>query len=500
MRPLRYLALIAFWVVVTPLHAQKKKTVAPVNTWETIDAFVEKAQKAWHVPGLALAVVKNDKIIYAKGYGFRDVEQKLPVTPQTLFSIASNTKAFTAFSISKLAEEGKLDLNKPIREQMPYFRLQDQYATEQMTPIDLLTHRSGMPRHDLTRLAATSREELVRRLVYLEPTASFRSTYQYNNLMYLTAAHLVDKITGNTWEAFVKAKILQPLQMNSTCLTISELEQNTDHAFPYLLQESNVVKIPYTRYYDNNMTGAGGINSNVADLANWVMMHLQGGNFGGQTILKKAFHQRMFQPQMVIPSQSTEINFFTAYGLGWTIGIYKGHERNEHGGNINGFSSNIGLFPRDSLGIVVLTNLNGNPLPVLVRNFVADQLLNLSVTDWIQQAKNDEERASRNAVQTSSPRQTNTQPSHPIAAYAGKYQHPAYGTIDITKNGEQLIFKFNREETSMLQHYHYDIFEWNDPVLGDYKLDFRTSPSSGKIEAVEIEFQTGVKPIVFRKN
>ena len=230
------------------------------------DSFVNEAIKAWEVPGLALGIVKDGRIILAQGYGFRDIEGKLPVTPKTLFAIGSCTKAFTTFVMGTLVDEGKLDWDAPVRNYIPEFRMYDRVATELMTPRDLVTHRSGLPRHDLVWYNATiSRKKIVDRLPYLVPSETFRSKFQYNNLMFMTAGYLVERVTGQSWEDTVRHRIFEPLGMTGSNFSVKDSQKTADFAKPYADRDDKVVEVPFRDI--SNAGPAGSINSNVEDMA-----------------------------------------------------------------------------------------------------------------------------------------------------------------------------------------------------------------------------------------
>jgi CubicO group peptidase (beta-lactamase class C family) len=493
-------------ISVQTLSAQKAKKAeaAPTNIFSDIDTYIEKARKDWKVPGLGLAVVKNGKVIYAKGYGFKDVAGQKAVTPNTQFAIGSSTKAFTAFTVLKLAEEGKIDLNKPVQTYLPDFKLHDAYAGEKMTPIDLLCHRSGLPRHDLAWYGADerSREELFKGLSTLEPTVSFRGLWQYNNLMFMTAGILVEKMSGKTWEDNVREQIFQPLGMKGSNFSVKDMQKTPDFAFPYKWADQPFGEVVKTDFRNIDAVGpAGSINSSPNEMANWVIMHLRKGKYEGKQILSEAQHKLMFQPYSIVPGEldSSYYTFHTLYGLGWFLTDYRGHLRHEHGGNIDGFSANVALYPRDSVGIVVLTNMNGTGLTSVVRNYVADKLFGLPTVDWndrnLKALKKTLDKA-KDAPKADSSAPLANAPSHPLEDYAGIYDHKGYGKLSIEKVDKG--FKATLNTLSMdLVHKHYDVF--------DAKFNGQSLPAQfmsnvgGKIDAVEVVLEAGIKPIRFER-
>lgn len=249
------------------------------------EATVEKGLKSLNVPGVAMAVVVEDKIILAKGFGFRDVEKKLPMTKDTLLAIGSATKAFTTFTMGTLVDEGKLNWTTPVHNYIPWFRLYDLFASQHLTPRDLVTHRSGLPRHDLVwyNNYASSREEFVKRLPYLKPTADLRQKFQYNNLMFLTAGYLIEVITGQTWEEAVRSRVLNPLEMNRTNFSVLDSQKDSDLALPYREDEGKIEKIPFRNI--TNIGPAGSINSSVNEMSHWLIVHLNQGKYKGKSII-----------------------------------------------------------------------------------------------------------------------------------------------------------------------------------------------------------------------
>jgi len=487
------------------VQAQKKNTpVAASNPFTEIDKYIEKARADWQVPGLGLAVVRNGKVIYAKGYGFKDIEQKTAITPNTQFAIGSCSKAFTAFGVCLLAQDGKLVLNKPLVNYLPDFKLQDEYAGQKLTPIDMLSHVSGLPRHDLAWYGSPkTRAELYKSLPLFEPAFSFREQWQYNNFMFMTAGYLIEKLSGQTWEEFVRAKIMNNLGMKETNFSVTDMQKSKDYALPYGWDGKPMGKVKKLEFRNLDAMGpAGSINSTPNEMAKWVTMLLRQGKYEGKALISPDMHKELFKPRSIVSTEldSMYYSFYNFYGLGWFLTDYRGHLRHEHGGNIDGFSASVALYPRDSLGIVVLTNMNGTGLPGVVRNYVADQLLGLPTVDW-----NDRQMGALKKIlkaneakseETSGTRVKGTKPSHPMSAYVGKYKNEAYGTIEIKPSGDTLAGKFNNLELK-ISHFHYDVFT---SILDENRTNFAmTSNLRGEIEALEMELQPGVKPIHFER-
>ncbi len=433
------------------------------------DAVIEKAIKDFKVPGLAIAVVKDGEVIYAKGFGQRDIEKNLPVTPRTLFAIGSCTKAFTTFVMGTLVEEGKLEWDRPMRSYLPGFRMSDPIATESITPRDLVTHRSGLPKHELVWLnSRLTGKDLVPRLVYLEATEPLRSKFQYNNIMFMVAGYLIETIDGRPWEEAVRARIFQPLGMVASNFSVRDSQHAYDHATPYAEHEGKVRAIPFRDV--THVGAAGSINSNVTDMARWMAVHTQGGKLGGKSIISPSVLAELHTPQMTMgrPSQKKEISP-ASYALGWMVDTYRGHRGVGHGGGIDGFTAETSLFPDDGVGIVVLTNKEGSPLPDLIVLHAADRLLGLEPIDWLaeglDQSKKGEDARKEAAKKKKKEtwRRSGTHPAHPLEEYAGDYEHPGYGLLKIELRDGRLSCVYNRIEFT-LEHLHFEVFNAPRPT------------------------------------
>ena len=470
-----------------------------------LDAYIEQVRKDWKVPGLAVAIVYKDQVVYSKGFGNRDVEKNLPVTPETLFAIGSTTKAITAAGVCLLQEDGKVDLDKPVRDYLPTFTLQDSYASEKMTPRDLLSHRSGLPRHDLMWYGGSfSRREMFDKLRYLEPNKTFRERWEYQNLMFMTAGILIEDLTGKSWEEFTRENFLVPLEMNTTNFSVNQLAKSENGSLGYIELNDKVQAIPYRNI--DAIAPAGSINSNVNEMSNWVITLINGGKFKGKNILG-AQTIRQIQtpvtstPVTLVPPQYDEVGYGT-YGLGWTIYSYRGKLRVEHGGAIDGFSANVSFMPKDSVGVVVLTNKGGTPTTGIIRNSILDRMLGMSTVDWNGRALTDTKKAKEaQAIATKSKdegRVKDTQPSHALTDYVGKFEHPAYGLAIIKMDGDSLTAEFHGMTTTLL-HYHYDIFEGTGPRFFKGEKFIFGNTLTGDINELKIKLEPTVKEIVFTR-
>ena len=478
---------------------------SPPPTIAGLDELIQRVLGEWKVPGLAVAVVQDGKVVHSHGYGLRDVEQQLPVTPRTVFAIGSVSKSFTVTGLGMLVDEGKLDWDKPVRNYLPDFQLHDRFATEQMTARDLVTHRSGLPRHDFVWYGdpSISRDELYRRLRYLEPSKEFRSNWQYQNLMFMTAGVLAERITGTSWEEFTRQRIIEPLGMENTNFSVNESRQADDFALPYSRTKDEVKQVPFHNI--DSVGPAGSINSNVEAMIRYVQFHIAGGNHGLQRLLSATNSAAMQTPQMVMPGPSLPDDRLghLSYGLGLMITTYRGQILVQHGGGIDGFVSLLSFMPKKKIGVIVLTNLSGNnPVPTFVTRGVYDRLLGLEPIDWavrtLEQQKKSEQSAQEAENKGYTRRQQGTSPSHDLADYAGRFEHPGYGTVTVECDGSLLRLTTSGGLGAPLEHFHYDIFQTTDEQLGQRKVTF-SYDQHGHIDRLAIPFEPAVDDIVFSR-
>jgi len=467
--------------------------------------IVERGLKDLVVPGVAVAVVVEDEVVLAEGFGYADFESKRPMTADTLLAIGSSTKAFTTFTLGTLVDEGRLGWDVPVRNYIPWFKLYDSFATQRITPVDLITHRSGLPRHDLVwyNNLKADREDLVRRLAFLEPTAGLRERFQYNNLMFLTAGYLTEVITGKTWEDSVRAQVLEPLGMSRTNFSVRDSRKDPDHALPYRVRDKKIEIIPFR---DITTVGpAGSINSTVNEMSRWVMVHIGDGRLGDKEVMNPETLQKMHLVHMPMGGTPAVPEITPGdYGLGWMIDGYRGHRRVHHGGNIDGFSAMVSLFPQAGFGIVALSNKNAAALPELLVRHAADLILGNEPTDWIGRAAEARERGEdveKQAEERMADRRIKgTRPSHAMVDYTGTYFHPGYGELTIAENGDALSLVYNGIEAP-LEPWHYDTFnagKGEDPTFEGMKINFQADVQ-GRIARLEAPFEATLDPIVFDK-
>jgi len=491
--------LLMVCLLAAPLQAQNAGAPASLNG---LDGFVEQVMKDWHVPGLAVAIVKDGRVVYAKGFGFRDVKKGLKVTPDTLFAIGSCSKAFTATALAILSGEGKLDWDKSVRDYLPDFRLYDAYATAQLRPRDLVTHQSGLPRHDMVWYGSPlSRKELYDRLRYLEPSKPLHARYQYNNLMFMTAGVLIERISGSAWEEFVRRRLLDPIGMKTSNFSITDSQRTSDYSLPYEEKNGEVKEIPFRNI--DAIGPAGSINSSVNEMTRWLLLQLGKGKFEGHQIIPEKSLAETHTPQIVAGGDlKYDESFYSSYAMGWGVTSYRGHPALAHSGGIDGFTSAVRFLPKDQLGVVVLTN-SSSPASGLIASNAVDRMLGLNEAPWAQRAREDaakgREAQAKAKAEDEAKRKKDAPPTHKLADYAGQFEHPAYQTLTIRQEGEQLKFDLHGLSGG-LKHYHYDIFQGAEGAAGleGTKVTFLVN-RAGEIDSVSIPLEPNVKEIIFRR-
>lgn len=478
--------------------------MATKTTRELLSGYaddVKQAMQTWQVPGCAIGIVQQGKTIFAKGFGRRDVQNKSPVTPDTIFAIGSCTKAFTCAALGILADEGKLDWDKPVREYMPDFRMFDPVATEHMTARDLVTHRSGLPRHDMLWYGSSlSRSEMFARLRHLEPSKDIRAVFQYNNLMYLAAGMLIERIAGMSWEEFMQARLLTPLGMTRTNLSVTTSQTLDDFAKPYHKHKNDITEVPFHNI--DAIGPAGAINSSINDLTQWLKLNLNKGKRGDAQVISEAMLNDIFAPHMVMagaPASDPEIGQ-SAYSLGWMVTAYRGHVMLQHGGGIDGFISLVTLMPNDGVGIVALTNLDASPLTSYITFNALDRLLKLKPAPWMKRMQENEAKMKAAAAEAEAKKASpkHTSPIRTLEEYAGEYEHAGYGRARLSVEAEQLHLHYNSFDVP-LTHVKGDAFEGNLEMLDLYFKFAFGSDLEGNINTVSLVMDPSIKPIVFSR-
>ncbi|WP_026947711.1 serine hydrolase [Algoriphagus marincola] len=502
------LALLLFSFFTSPSLSQKK-----TDLFKTLDTELEKARVALKTPGFAVAIVQKDQIVYAKGFGYKDVENQVPVTENTLFAIGSSSKAFTSAVLGVLRKEEKIDFDVRPGNYIPELRFAEPWMNEQIIVKDLMAHRTGLPRHDFSwfMFPSESKSELIKRIEFQEPFTGLRQQWYYNNWMFFLQGEIGARLTGKTWEQNVKELFFDKLGMTRSNFRIPEMEKDADKSFGYSVElDGKTSKMDY--YNIAAMGPAGAINSSVSEMSNWLITWINGGKFKGEQIIPEDYVKEAMSAQMVVsagnPSKEHPDVQFSNYGYGWFLASYRGHYRVEHGGNIDGFSASASFFPTDSLGIMILTNQNGSPLPNVVRNMIADRMLNLEPADWLgetvkrlEEAK--EAQAKAKAAADSTAKVSLTKPSHILMDYTGTYEHPGYGKMEIDLKNDTLFVQTGLLG-GFLEHKDYDTFNMYLIYQGEPNKDnafpFQfVSNMTGDISGLKAPFELALDPIEFKR-
>jgi CubicO group peptidase (beta-lactamase class C family) len=438
-----------------------------------LDSYFEQARKAWKVPGMSVAVVKDGKVVLAKGYGVREFSKPDQVDEHTLFAIASNSKAFASASLAMLVDEGKLDWDDKVRQYLPFFQLYDPYVTENITVRDLLCHRSGLGTFSGDLLwyeTPYSTEEVIKRARYLKPKFPFRSGFGYSNIMFMTAGEVVPAITGKSWKEFVRERIFKPLGMARSNIGTTDLKKYENVATPhYVYPEGKTVTVPYSS--SDSSSSAASVNSNAADMAHWITMLLNKGKYGDKQLVSRKSLDEMWTPHNSFKVRSGQKTFptthFRAYGLGWSIFDYHGNKVINHGGALDGMISRVALVPEANLGMVILTNsINGLPGPLMYK--IIDSFLGVEPRDWsayyLDRAKKSRERAKkREAEEKKKKKKEKVLPKFQVnlQEYTGTYGGPMYGDATVTLEKGKLVFNLIPAPVfiSDLSPLHYDTFK-----------------------------------------
>ena len=469
---------------------------------DSIERFIAEQLAAWEVPGCAVSAVRDGRVELIGGWGLRDTDAGLPVTQDTLFAIGSTTKAFTATTVGALVDEGLLDWDRPLRDYVPGVQLHDSFASDRLTVADLLSHRSGLPRHDFTWVGqpARSRAEIVRALRFLPLSRDLRQEFQYCNLGYLAAGHVVEALSGVSWEEFVRDRIFEPLGMHRTNLSVAEMLADGDHSAAYTRRGGVIRDVPQRPL--PAVAPAGAINSSAADMSRWLLAQLAGGQLDGATVMSPATAKRQLTPHMLMPG-GEEVPGLTqyAYGLGWTIGRYREHKVAMHSGGIDGFATHCVLLPDDGIGVTVLTNTSASVMHLVVALRVLDELLGAEPLDafGFLKPRFDAVMAGSREARTARRIVPGAPQARPLSAYAGQYEHPGYGTLSIAFDGQALRPSLGTMVLS-LAHRHYETFDLNWDEMADepvtFPLTFLADPD-GDVSALTVAFESLVGPLRF---
>ena len=498
---LRRFAIVTVAVVLlSAAWAQTPVSTAPPAD---LDTYVASSMKTFDVPGMAVAIVKDGKIIVAKGYGVRKLGEPTPVDEFTMFGIGSNTKAFTTAALATLVDEGKLSWDDPVYQRLPGFVMYDPYVSHEMTIRDLLTHRSGMGLGEGDLLfwphSTYTREEVIYKLRFMKPSSSFRSHYAYDNLLYMTAGQIIPAVTGVSWDDYIRQRIFTPLGMNHSNVSNAAIKPDDNVAFPHSRMDDKLQVIHFEVL--DNAGPAGAINSCAADMAKWVQLQLNRGKFTDRDgrLFGEERSREMWSPQTILPVGDPPAPLaglkanFADYALGWGLRDYHGRKLVGHTGGVAGFVSRVMLVPEENLGVVVLTNAEEDGAFDSVLYHVLDYYFHLPPTDWISAYKAVEEKQEKDAAESMKKAETaraaDSKPSLPIEKYAGVYNDAWYGPITIRIDGGHLVITFDHTPSMIgdLQHWQHDTFKahWCDRTIEDAFVTFALNPD-GTIDSARM--------------
>ena len=468
-----------------------------------LDALAAEAMAEWKVPAVALAVVQDGETVLLKAWGQRDVEANLPATPQTQFVICSITKTFTATALALLVDEGRLDWTKPVRDYIPEFRLHDAIATERVTVRDLLCHHSGLPRHDWIWIPGDLKPtEMMTALRHLEPARDIRTEFQYNNLAYNAAGIVAERISGQSYEHFIRTRLTDKLKM-PVGFSAEEHAAADDAAAPYLVERDDQRR--RSKFFPITTTAAGAIATSISAIANWMKFLLAEGEFEGERLLSPNLIREMQTPRVHESAPEFEEFGHGHYGLGFRSSSYQGERTVGHSGGWLGWSTLMRLIPARNIGVAVFTNTGGNPLPSILINRIHDHVSGKESVPWLDRLRDMRRKglAQQKSDEAAKPaaRKPDTRPSHDLADFCGAYQHPAYGRMVITQNGDALHWAW-RGMKAALPHRHYDSFQlpyvFGELNPDDLVISFATD-RDGNIASLSAQLEALVPDIVFTR-
>ena len=497
---------------------------AQVFRQKDFDAYVARGLQVLRTPGASIAVVRNGRMLFAKGYGVRTIGDTARVDAHTLFQIASNTKAFTTAALAILADEGKLAWDDPVTKFLPGFQLYDPYVTRELTVRDLVTHRSGLGlgAGDLLWFHSSyNRAEIAHRIRFARPASSFRSTYAYDNVLYIVAGEIFPAVAGQSWDDVVKTRVFTPLGMSESGTTTAFFTSSRNAATPHGIEDGRLQVVPLDSV--DNISPAGGIASNVTDLARWLVCRLDSGRYssggGGGRLFSEAQAREMWSGQTILPIPDPPPPLaalqpnFAEYGLGWRLRDYLGRKVVSHTGGLAGMSSQITLVPAEKLGVVILTNSESDLMAALTYRLLDDLLgAPRPRADWVAAFAQADQIARARADSTlqagRAGRDSMSQPSLPLARYAGPYRDDLYGDASVALEDGRLVLRFSRSPAFVgdLEHWQYDTFiaRWRAKHLEDAYVTFALTPD-GAVDRFQMaavsplaDFSFDYQDLVFR--
>jgi len=512
---LRSLAARARRVLLALLLAMPLAAAAqtrPPAELEGIEALVEQGMRDWGIPGLAVSVVKDDELAWARGFGVRRRGHPEPVDADTLFNVASVSKAFSAAALGLLVDEGRIGWDDPVAGHLPRLQLYDPWVTRNATVRDMLAHRVGLGRLTGNRLrwiSARGRDEQIARLRHLPPERGFREGYVYSNVLYMVAGEVVPAVTGTQWADFVERRLFAPLGMQRSLAAGSRLDESGNVAWPHQEIDGEMVEIPRRNF--DAVGPAASVHSSAREIASWMRLHLgTPGEFEGRTLLARETVEEMHRAQNPIPAQAFEP--LAAYGLGWRLGSHRGRAISWHTGAVDGMNTLLMLVPEENLGIFVTTNAFNDFTTALAREIV-DAYLGVEGGGWHQASlerhrqRKAKVQAERDAIHAA--RISGTRPSVPLEAFQGRFEDDLYAGAEVRLEGGRLVLRLwdDPEQVADLEHWHHDTFRavWRNRAMREEFVWFTRGPGGG-IDQLHIDWnlrpamlQVGAYPSSYRR-
>jgi CubicO group peptidase (beta-lactamase class C family) len=482
------------WLAVAALAcgADAATPLPPENA--AFDAIVKASLDAWHVPGVAVAIVRDGEVVYLKGLGVRSLDAREPVTADTLFPLASCSKGFTTAALAALVDDGKIDWDDPVVKHVPFFHLGDPLADRDVRLRDLLCHRTGLATHDLLWYHAPwSQEEAVRRLGRLPLEKPFRTAFQYQSTTYTAAGFAISAAAHTPWDEFLTTRLIHPLGMDSTVCTSTAAAKFEDRAAGHRInRHGQPEQTPH--YPQETANAAGSIYSTARDLTRWLRFQLEDGSLDGKHLVSREALAETHRPQMVIKMEAADRamqpdTVQLTYGLGWVVQDYRGRRLISHAGMIEGFRCHLTLAPDAKVGVALLCNLHRTRMNQALSNKLIDRLLALPRKDWdailLRATHQLEAEADQKEQARLAKRHHGTHPSLEPAAYAGVYEHPAYGEAKIKLEDGRLVLRYS-DFVGPLEHFEYDTYDWDEPRVGSAHVAFVLG-TNGKVESFKLE-------------
>ncbi len=476
-----------------------------------LDEYIYKGMSDWKIPGFAISVVKEGKIIFENGYGVRKMGEDVEVDPNTVFGVASTTKAMTATLLGMLADEGKIHWDDRVRDHLPWFELSDPWVSDVVTIRDLLTHRVGIGRLTGNRLVfmpGRDRQTILGHVRHIPFEIPFRSGYVYSNMMYMVAGMIIGEVTGTSWDDFIIRRLFSPLGMNTASVSVTHISDDDNAAWPHQEIEGEIRTIPRRNF--DNVGPAASVNASAHDMARWMLLNLgQPGQYEGKELVSPGIMNEIFQPQHAFPMSDPLRGNMSAYALGWNSGIYEGYRTLQHSGGTDGMNSMVTLVPEIDLGIFVAGNLFCGFRPALV-NHIIDLFLGIEREyDWnvlsMQRHDKNMKEALQRRQEIEDSRITGTSPTLPLNAYTGIYHDRVYDDAEVymAEDGKLRIRFWNDPEmVTELEHWHYDTFRasWINPAMREKFVNFDLG-NMGEIRQLNVTFtlrpamiQAGIYP------